>query len=61
MIFHGVFKFCEGVQTHGCEVEGKGGHYDERAAKPRPPEGGLSGNAKLERTFMTCHVHKERP
>ena len=32
-----------------------------RAAKPRPPEGGLSGNAKLERTFMTCHVHKERP
>ena len=28
------------------------------AAKPRPPEGDLSGNAKLERTFMTCHVHK---
>ena len=31
-----------------------------RVAKPRPPEGGHSGNAKLERTFMTCRVKPER-
>ena len=31
----------------------------KRAAKPRPPEGGHSGNTKLERTFMTCHVKND--